>query len=1272
MRKSMLAESLLRAWSAAAILVLFAWPLRAADFTVDNTNDSGVGSLRQALLDADASPGPHAINITATGTIALTSPLPVINLQQTNTISINGPGAGQLTIDGNSNQRVLFVDKGTVTVKGVTIANGQATGGNGASGGGGGLGAGGGLFVNNAANVTIENVDFRDNAAVGGAGGDAATGMGGGGGGGLGGNGGAGGSGGGGGGGFNGSGGAGDSGAGAGGGGGGLANGGADASGSTGGTGAADGGGNGGDLGNPGQAGSKFGGGGGAGSDLVDDESGGTGGDFGGGGGGESGGKGGAGGYGSGGGAGGDAANGGTGGFGGGGGGGGLMAAGGSGGSFGGIGGSGGATGSGAGGGGAALGGAVFVREGGALTIRNGTFNGSQLTAGSGGVATDGGNGQDGGSLGSDLFLNNVTVQFDVEGTNSVELGGTIFGSGGLTKLGSGTLHLAGANGYTGLTTISQGTLRGDTVSLVTDIANNAALIFSQSGDGTFMHDISGTGSLTKLDAGKLILSGTNTYTGGTIVSAGILQGTTLGLQGDIQNDAMVVFEQNSAGQYAGVMSGTGSLVKRGAGMVTLSGINTFTGGTVIEGGTLMVSSDANLGGAASNIQFDSGTLLASNGFASSRDITILASGGTIGTQGNTLSLQGILSGDGGLTKIDAGTLILGGANTYAGGTTVSAGVLQGNSTSLRGGILNNASLVFEQTADGAFLDSISGTGTLTKQGAAILTLTGLHSYTGLTTVAAGELRLNGFLAGDTVVESGARLGGTGTFGGGLTIRDGARFSPGNSIGSSKVSGDFTHEAGAVYEVEINPSGESDRVDVTGTATIQGGSVDVKAGAGDYFGGTTYTILTSQGGVTGTYDTITDNLAFFDATLLYGANNVALQLVRNPTNYAAVANSPNQRAVATMLDSMSQTAHGDMATILNQVNMMSDSGAQSAFSQMGGDTHGGLASVGLATVSLIQQTMMAGIATPGGGGGMFAAAPLEPGIFRGQSPTAFDSFAPGGQMTNAWMRGFAQSGTVESNGNISETDYLINGASVGLERRVTPYHLVGVSFSSSQYSATTPMTNAHTSNQHMSLYTAAMNDYVYLAGAFSFGWSDYETARNLQVGGMTRTAQAAYDGQDLSTYLEFGAYMGVGSWQLRPLLGVQYTHLTQDQFRETGADSLNLAVAKNQTDSVRLSAGARLSSEFGTGKSVVWVPRFSARWMAELGESDQLVTAGFADSAAGTFVTQGADFGDQFLLAGAGLAVDVGMATRLFVNYDLQTTSSHTAHIGSGGLQLIW
>src|SRR5947208_14283544 len=103
--------------------------LYSATLTVSTTSESGSGSLRQAILDANAMPGDDTVQITATGTIVLSSPLPQI----TDNIVLNGPGANLLTVSGNNAVRVFITRSGTTNVfSGISIASGLAT--NGANG----------------------------------------------------------------------------------------------------------------------------------------------------------------------------------------------------------------------------------------------------------------------------------------------------------------------------------------------------------------------------------------------------------------------------------------------------------------------------------------------------------------------------------------------------------------------------------------------------------------------------------------------------------------------------------------------------------------------------------------------------------------------------------------------------------------------------------------------------------------------------------------------------------------------------------------------------------------------------------------------------------------------------------------------------------------------------------------------------------------------------------------------------------------------------------
>src|SRR5690606_17813525 len=178
-----------------------------------------------------------------------------------------------------------------------------------------------------------------------------------------------------------------------------------------------------------------------------------------------------------------------------------------------------------------------------------------------------------------------------------IGIGSALGGIGSLTKMGAGTLTLTGANTYTGGTAIDDGTLQigdgGTTGSIKGDVTNNAALIFNRSNLMLYQGNISGTGTVEKKGADWLILIGANTYTGGTTISEGTLQigdGSTLGsIVGDVTNNAALVFARSDAITYGGVISGTGTLQKSSVGTLTLTGANTYTGGTTISEGTLQI-----------------------------------------------------------------------------------------------------------------------------------------------------------------------------------------------------------------------------------------------------------------------------------------------------------------------------------------------------------------------------------------------------------------------------------------------------------------------------------------------------------------------------------------------------------------------------------------------------------------------------------------------------------------------------------------------------------
>ncbi|KAA0222698.1 hypothetical protein EDS67_26720 [candidate division KSB1 bacterium] len=173
-----LAQAMARAILMAILALMSALPLAAATYTV--TNDSGAGSLRQAILDANANPGADIIDATGVSGTITVNPANYF-LVITDDVTINGPGQANLTISGDDASRIFWIQNGTIIIQDLTLADGYAKGGN---GGGGGMGAGGAIFMHEgkqganptdvasgSINLTLINVTLKDNDAIGGNGG---------------------------------------------------------------------------------------------------------------------------------------------------------------------------------------------------------------------------------------------------------------------------------------------------------------------------------------------------------------------------------------------------------------------------------------------------------------------------------------------------------------------------------------------------------------------------------------------------------------------------------------------------------------------------------------------------------------------------------------------------------------------------------------------------------------------------------------------------------------------------------------------------------------------------------------------------------------------------------------------------------------------------------------------------------------------------------------------------------------------------------------------
>lgn len=869
--------------------------------------------------------------------------------------------------------------------------------------------------------------------------------------------------------------------------------------------------------------------------------------------------------------------------------------------------------------------------------------------------------------------------------TSTGAAGGTAVAITGTTlvnHIGTGKTTLTGTNTYSGGTIITAGTLQGTTTSLQGAITNNANVTFDQTAAGTYAGIISGTGSFTKSNTGTTILSGANTYSGGTTVSGGILQGTTTSLQGNISNTANVTFDQTTAGSYAGVMSGTGSFTKSNTGTTILSGTNTYTGTTILNGGTLTLQ-----GGAAivdtGAVSITTGTLDIDvaetiGSLAGSGSINLDA-GLTVGDATNT-TYAGVVQGTGSLSKQGKGTLSLTGTNTYNGGTTVSGGILQGTTTSLQGNVTNTANVTFDQTITGTYAGIISGAGSLTKSNTGTTILSGANTYSGGTTINAGTLFVNGSnSASTTTVNTGGTLGGTGTVG---TINiNGGTFAPGNSIGTTNVAGNVDFTGGGVYQVEVDAAGNSDLISATGTATLTSGTVQVLPEAGTYNLTTDYTILTAAAGLGGTtFNSVSSNLAFLTPTLTYDATNVFLNLKRNDVSFTDVAGTPNQVAVSTLLTLLNNTNPAEFSTLLTTLFGLTTEGAQQAFDSLSGVqyTHGQVLTNKLSQ-QFLQLLFNRGSQNPNTPL-LFNAVqqfdPLQGHLLADNSnnweTASTESGNLAGHQRGWWLQGFGGFGDIDTTENASGADYDTQGLAFGVDTEWRDF-VVGLAGSYASSDADTFGGNLDIDSFQAATYTSWQRDAVYLNAVLVFGFHQTDASRAVIVGTTTSTATADYDTYNINSSIEAGKAIPLSNaTTLIPFAGVAYIHSNRDDFTETGAGSANLSVNDENQDSLRTQLGLRLSHDIKTKNNKTITPTGSIAYVREMMDNVSRMEAGFTALPTTTFQVDGSDLDRDRLHVALGISGQLNERTTLNVGYQGELAGSDDSHSFAAMVRVVW
>ncbi len=937
----------------------------------------------------------------------------------------------------------------------------------------------------------------------------------------------------------------------------------------------------------------------------------------------------------------------------------------------------------------------------GATTVDAGTLSvSSDSNLGTGDLTLNGGNLA---VTGATTIDNAIALSSSATVTNSadVTLSGVISGTGSLTKAGANTLTLSGTNTYSGTTTVDAGTLSVSSdsnlgtgaltlnggnlaVTGATTIDNAIALssnaTVTNSADVILSGVISGAGELTKAGANTITLSGSNTYSGGTTISDGVLQVSadnqlgsgTLTLDGGTLRNTSFYTETNATIlntgttstidaantlAYTGVISGDGNLIKTGTGDLALMGNNTYTGTTTISAGLLQIGAGATSGAIIGDI-INNAELI----FFRSNDDTH----------------AGDVSGTGLIRKFGSGTTTITGALSHTGGTIIGNGALEigngGTTGSINGSITNNRSLIFNRSDAVTFGDVISGTGSFTQAGTGNTNLTGTNTYSGATTINSGILSVNGSIANSTTtINAGGTLGGTGTVGS-VNI-NGGTLAPGNSIGTLNVAGNVDFSAGGTYAVEVDAAGNSDKINATGTATLTNGTVAVLPEAGNYNLSTDYTILTAAGGLGGTtFNSVSSSLAFLTPTLSYDANNVFLNLRRNDVSFSAVAGTPNQTAVGTVIDELSTTNPDNIQDLLNNLFILTADGANQAYDSLSGVQHTHGNHIALQSINQFKGLLFDRIQ----GNNQFLAHDGKLMLAYNEAGTMSDAGASlidrnVSPQRGWWVRGTGNYGEIEDTRNASGAHYKAGGVAAGIDLDLDGKLTLGGAFGYTRTDADVANGGLDVDSYQAALYgRLTLRDDYYLSGMTGVGFHDMKANRQVTVGLSSNTAEADYDAWTGNVAIEGGRKLTFNSnTSITPFAGLEYAHINRDSFTEKDGGVANLKVKQDKQDSLRSAIGARLTHSWITNGTRI-TPTAELAWIHEFMEDESGIRAGFATAPSATFSVDGPDLDRDRARLALGLNVQLSQTADLNLGYQGEYAGSDERHDIAATFRMFW
>ena len=580
---------------------------------------------------------------------------------------------------------------------------------------------------------------------------------------------------------------------------------------------------------------------------------------------------------------------------------------------------------------------------------------------------------------------------------------------------------------------------------------------------------------------------------------------------------------------------------------VTLTGTNTYTGGTFVNNGALIATSQ---------------TLPVNGPIALNTSILSF-------DQPLSGSFGGVISGNGTVNKQGVGTTTFTGANTYTGGTNVLAGTLVANTSSLpvNGGvvILPVSTLVFNQAADGTFGGALTGGGKIQKTGSGALTLT--TATTSPVDVQAGAFFFSTGV-GSTTVSPGATLGGTGTVIGLLT--NNGTVSPGNSPGTINVTGNYVQSATGTLLIEIASASSFDHLVVTGSAALAG-TLQVNTLGGYNPVGQSYTFLNAAS-VTGTFGTFTTNFttaAAIQAVVVYAPTSATVAFAQLP--FAGFAITPNQVATAHAAQaSPALTAALDVVPLAGQF--------PAALNAISPQDYQVWSDFAFASATALADHLLQS----------------------GRMPTGCDDY---------YFEGGQRRGRARSDLDLGSSTYTASTGLVGGNRALNANTAVGAYFGYGKTIGSLGSGGGSTTtvkDKTIGVRAAWTSGPMFAEAMLAYGMDSYDSTRAISFPGSSALATSSTHGHQWTTGMTFGQDFKSANLTVSPFAGLLASRWQANSFTEAGAGAFNATLGDQRAHSFRSQLGVEARYTLG-----IIQPHVRAAWLHEFSDNSRAMPASF-------------------------------------------------------------